>query len=73
MEGDVVDDGFYSDEEWPLPFDEPRGTQDITVKIFRCKAQQEGQLQDWFERYLVAVDGVIYQRGASGTILLCDP
>ena len=73
MEGDVDDDRFYSDEDWPLLFDEVRGTQYITVRIFRCKAQQEWQLEDWFERYLVAVDGVIYQRGASGTILLCDP
>ena len=63
MEGDVEDDGFYSDEDWPSPIDEPRGTQYRMVKIFRCKARQEWQLEDWFEYYCVAVDGVIYQRG----------
>ena len=46
-----------------MPFDEPRGAQYITVRVFRCKAQQEWQLEDWFEYYPVAVDGVIYQRG----------
>ena len=63
MEGDVDDDGAYSDEGWPLPFDEPRGKTYIIVRIFRCKARQEWQLEDWFECYPVAVDGVIYQRG----------
>ena len=63
MEGDVEDDGFYSDEDWPSPIDEPRGTQYRMVKIFRCKARQEWQLEDWFEYYCVAVNGVIYQRG----------
>ena len=63
MEGDVDNDGFDSDEDWPSPIDEPRGTQYLIVKFFRCKAQQEWQLEEWFEYYPVAVDGVIYQRG----------
>ena len=45
MEEDVDDDGLYSDEDWPMPFDEPRGTQYITVKVFWCEAQQEWQLE----------------------------
>ena len=55
MEGYVDDDGLYSDEDLPLPFDELRGTQYITVKVFWCEAQQEWQLEDWFECYPVAV------------------
>ena len=62
MEGDVDSDGFDSDKDWPSPIDEPRGTQYLIVKIFRCKAQQEWQLEEWFDWYPVAVDGVVYQR-----------
>ena len=39
MEGDVDNDGFDSDEDWPEPIDEPRETQYLIVKNFRCKAR----------------------------------
>ena len=61
MEVDVVNYGLDSAED--LPTHEPQGTTHLIVKVFRCKAQQEWQLEEWFEYYPVTVDGVIYQRG----------
>ena len=61
MEVDVDNDGPYLDEEFPTH--EPWGTQYLIVKIFNCRAQDEWQLEEWFEYYPVAVDGVIHQRG----------
>ena len=55
MEVDVDNDDGYSDEEWPTH--EPLGRRYLVVKIVRCKAQQEWQLEDWFEYYAVEVDG----------------
>ena len=63
MEGGVDNDGFDSDEDLPEPIDEPQETQYLIVKRVRCKAQQERQLEEWFDWYPVAVDGVIYQQG----------
>ena len=61
MEVDVENDEDYSDEEWPTH--EPLGPKYLVVKIARCKAQQEWQLEDWFKYYPVEVDGIIYERG----------
>ena len=66
MEVDVDNNGSYSDEE--LPTHEPWGTNYLVVKVFRCKAQQEWPLGEWFEYYPVEVDGIIYQ-WAIGSIL----
>ena len=33
------------------------------VKIFNCRAQDEWQLDEWFETYSVAVEGVIHEQG----------
>ena len=69
MEEDADEDGSYAGEKWPLLSDEPRGKQYITVQVFLCEAQQEWQLENWFELCLVEVDGNIYQREESGTTL----
>ena len=61
MEVDANNDGPYSDED--LPMHEPWGKKYLIVKIFKCRAQDEWQLEEWFETYPVAVEGVIYQRG----------
>ena len=61
MEVDVDDDEFYSDEKWPTH--EPLGPRYLVVKKFRCKAQQEWELEEWFKYYPVEVDGIIYERG----------
>ena len=54
MEVDVDNDGPYFDEEFPTH--EPWGTQYLIVKIFNCRAQDEWQLEEWFDYYPVAVD-----------------
>ena len=61
MEVNVDNDRPYLDED--LPTHELWGTQYLIVKIFKCRAQDEWQLEEWFETYPVAVDGVIHQRG----------
>ena len=54
IEADVDNDGSYSDEDWPTQ--EPWGKKYLIVKIFNCRAQDEWQLEEWFEDYPVALD-----------------
>ena len=61
MEMDVNNDGTYSDEEWPTH--EPWGKKYLIIKIVKCRAQDEWQLEEMFEDYPVAVEGVIYDPG----------
>ena len=56
MEGDVYDDKLFLDKE--------RETEYYIVRVVKCTAQQECEWEEYFDEYPVAVEGIIYQRGA---------
>ena len=55
MEGDGDNDEVLSDEE--------REPDYYIMRVVTCTARQEREWEDYFEEYLVAANGFVYQRG----------
>ena len=55
MESDGGNEELFSDEE--------REPDLFVLRVVKCTARQEEEWEDYFEEYLVAVNGYVYQRG----------